>query len=82
MYNILRIIFLFSLIFPVSACGLKGKLKTPEQIQKIEAKKAQEEIKKQEKNEEEDKQEDQSAYGSVPSKTQNAPTPPLPAGKE
>lgn len=30
----------------MSACGLKGKLKTPEQIQKIEAKKAQEEEKK------------------------------------
>ncbi len=46
MPNIFRIILLLTLAISVSACGLKGKLKTPEQIEKLEAKKAQEEAKK------------------------------------
>lgn len=46
MPNIFRIILLLTFATAVSACGLKGKLKTPEQIEKLEAKKAQEEAKK------------------------------------
>ena len=46
MFNIFRIILLFVVIIPTASCGVKGKLKTPEQIEKIEAKKAQEEAKK------------------------------------
>ena len=40
MTNIFRIIFLLALISPVAACGVKGKVKSPAQIEKEEAKKA------------------------------------------
>ncbi len=46
MPNIFRIVLLVMLAISVSACGIKGKLKTPEQIEKIEAKKAAEAEKK------------------------------------
>ena len=46
MASIFRIVLLVILSISVSACGIKGKLKTPEQIEKIEAKKAAEAEKK------------------------------------
>ncbi len=46
MAGIFRIILLVLLASSVSACGIKGKLKTPEQIEKIDAKKAKEEAEK------------------------------------
>ncbi len=46
MASIFRIVLLVILSISVSACGIKGKLKTPEQIEKIEAKKAAEVEKK------------------------------------
>ena len=37
---VLRVFLLIFLITPLTACGVKGKLKTPEQIEKLEAKEA------------------------------------------
>lgn len=65
MPNIFRIILLLTFAIAVSACGLKGKLKTPEQIEKLEAKKAQEEAKK---AQEESSEKDDSIEQSVEKK--------------
>lgn len=46
MANIVRIIILLAIVLPIASCGLKGKLKSPEQIEKLEAKKAQQEAQK------------------------------------
>lgn len=48
MFNIFRIVLLIMLGCVVSSCGVKGKLKTPVQIEQAEAKKAREEKKMQE----------------------------------
>lgn len=55
MINTFRIILLSLLVVPVTSCGVKGKLKTPDQIKKEEAKAVRAEEKK--KLEEEKKSE-------------------------
>jgi len=86
MANILRVIFLFALVLPISACGLKGKLKTPDQIQKMEAKKAQEEEKAKDEEvgqaSEEVQQMDKSLTNGKPTETPDSPTPSMPSGKK
>jgi predicted small lipoprotein YifL len=85
MDSIFRIIFLFALVLPISACGLKGKLKTPDQIQKIEAKKAQEGKSRDEENRQESEevpQMDKSLTNGNPTKVPGSPTPPMPSGKK
>ncbi len=42
---ILNIILAISLAFSLTACGVKGKLKTPDQIEKLEEKQAAKEAK-------------------------------------
>jgi predicted small lipoprotein YifL len=86
MANILRVIFLLALALPVSACGLKGKLKTPDQIQKMEAKKAQEEEKAKGEEAGQENEEvpqlDKSLTNGKPTETLGSPTPPMPSGKK
>ncbi len=85
MTNIFRIVLLLVIALPISACGLKGKLKTPDQIQKAEAKKEQEDAKKaQDKynlkgNEPEM---DKSLTNGNPTETPGSPTSPMPSGKK
>lgn len=53
MTRLLRIILLLAMVAPIASCGVKGRLKTPDQIQRIEAKKAAEAQKKAEEAAEE-----------------------------
>ncbi|MEK6746542.1 MAG: hypothetical protein AABY33_05880 [Pseudomonadota bacterium] len=46
MPHIFRIVLLLTVTGSLAACGVKGKLKTPEQIEKQEAKEAREKEKK------------------------------------
>jgi predicted small lipoprotein YifL len=44
-FRVFWVVLLSALVLPLSACGVKGKLKTPAQIEQLEAKKAREEKK-------------------------------------
>ncbi|MEQ1705714.1 MAG: lipoprotein [Rickettsiales bacterium] len=45
-YGVTSFVILSALLLSLSACGVKGKLKTPDQIEKLEAKEAREKEKK------------------------------------
>lgn len=51
MPNIIQILLLLMSLSIVSSCGVKGKLKTPERIEKEAERKTQQEAKKKEKEE-------------------------------
>lgn len=77
MLNILRIILFVSITGVLAACGVKGKLKTPDQIEKLEAKEAREKEKKaQEQAEKNRKMIEENAKENSEEKTGDKPAEP------